>query len=100
MRVGTYALSKLSDTQMLQYFIHLHTICHEVHHFTSNRVKFHRVLHWWNTAQKMKISIKIFYSKCDQIVGLVKFTEEIINGKLHLRCSEIELLQVELLNST
>ena len=48
----------------------------------------------------MKFSIKIFYCRCDQIVDLVKFTEEIINGKLHFRCSEMELLQVELLNST
>ena len=50
--------------------------------------------------KKMKFSIKIFYSKCDQIVDLVKFTEEILNEKLHFRCSEIELLQLELLNST
>ena len=46
----------------------------------------------------MKFSIKIFYSKCDQIVDLVKFTEEILNEKLHFRCSEMELLQLELLS--
>ena len=30
------------------------------------------------TAQKMKFSIKDFFSKCD-----VTFTEEVLNGKLH-----------------
>ena len=35
-----------------------------------------------HTAQKMKFSIKDFFSKCDQIQ--VTFTEEILNGKLHL----------------
>ena len=43
------------------------------------------------TAQKMKFSIKDFFSKCDQIrmetVDLVKFTEEILNGKLRFLCS-------------
>ena len=34
-----------------------------------------------NTAQKMKFSIKDFFSKCDQI------TEEILNGKLQFLCS-------------
>ena len=33
-----------------------------------------------NTTQKMKFSIKDFFSKCDQCVT---FTEEILNGKLH-----------------
>ena len=32
------------------------------------------------TAQKMKFTSKYFY-------GLVTFTEEILNGKLHLLCS-------------
>ena len=32
-----YALPKLSGTQMLQYFIPLRTICHEVHNFRSNK---------------------------------------------------------------
>ena len=36
------------------------------------------------TAQKMKFSIKGFFSKCDH---LVTFTEEIFNGKLHFFCS-------------
>ena len=36
-----------------------------------------------NTAQKMKFSIKDFFSKCD----LVTFTEEILNGKSHFLCS-------------
>ena len=44
-----------------------------------------------NTAQKMKFSIKDFFSKCDQIrsflADLVTFTEEIPNGKLHFLCS-------------
>ena len=34
------------------------------------------------TAQKMKLSIMDFFSKCDQIL----FTEEIVNGKLHFLC--------------
>ena len=33
----------------------------------------------------MKFSIKDFVSNCDQIK---KFTEEILNGKLHFLCSE------------
>ena len=42
-----------------------------------------------NNAQKMKFSIKGFFSKCDQIrVDLVTFTEEIFNGKLYFLCSE------------
>ena len=35
---------------------------------------------------KMKFSIKVFLSKCDHGLygfGLVTFTEEILNGKLH-----------------
>ena len=40
------------------------------------------------TAQKMKFSIKGLFSKCDQIVDLVTFTEEILDGKLHFLCSE------------
>ena len=35
----------------------------------------------FNTAQKMKFSIKEFFSKCEEI------TEEILNGKLHFLCS-------------
>ena len=39
------------------------------------------------TAQKMKFSIKGFFSNCDQIrrfsVDLVAFTEETLNGKRH-----------------
>ena len=37
-----------------------------------------------NTAQKKKFFIKDFLRKCD----LTKFTEKIINGKLHFLCSE------------
>ena len=43
------------------------------------------------TAQKMKFSIKNFFSKCDQIRRklqiFVSFTEEILNEKLHFLCS-------------
>ena len=44
------------------------------------------------TAQKMKFYIKDFFSKWDQIRSflgdLVTFIEEILNGKLHILCSE------------
>ena len=45
------------------------------------------------TAQKMKLSVKDFSSKCYQIcrklqIDLVTFTEEILNKKLHFLCSE------------
>ena len=47
-----------------------------------------------STAQKMKFSIKDFFSKCDQIrrklrmwSHLLKKSEEILNGKLHCLCS-------------
>ena len=40
-----------------------------------------------NTAQEMKFSIKDFLSKCDQIRS-----GEILNGKLHFLCSEINHL--------
>ena len=40
-----------------------------------------------NTEQKMRFSIKDFFSKCDQIrrkiADLFTFTEEILNGKPH-----------------
>ena len=42
------------------------------------------------TVQKMKFSIKDFFSECDQILqwmwptlDLITITEEILNGKLH-----------------
>ena len=41
-------------------------------------------------AQKLKFSMKDFFSKCDKIrnaADLVTFTEEILNGKLHFLCS-------------
>ena len=37
------------------------------------------------TAQKMKFSVKDFFSKCDQILT---FTKEVLNGKLPFLCSE------------
>ena len=44
-----------------------------------------------HTAQKMKFSIKDFFSKCDQIrrktADLIIFIEEISNAKLHFLCS-------------
>ena len=41
------------------------------------------------TAQKMKFSIKDFFSKCDQIrtADFVTFTEEIRDKKLNFLCS-------------
>ena len=43
------------------------------------------------TAQKMKFSIKDFFSKCVNVTksaaDLVTFTEEILNRKLHFLCS-------------
>ena len=39
---------------------------------------------WWNTAQKMKFSIKDFFSKCDQI-----------HRKLHFLVSEDELRSIK-----
>ena len=41
-----------------------------------------------NTTQKMKFSIKDFISKCDQIRKKLKNSEEFLNGKLYLLCSE------------
>ena len=47
------------------------------------------------TAQKMKFSIKDFFSKCDQMRSFLRiwapFTEEILNGKLQSLCSEYSL---------
>ena len=42
-------------------------------------------LSYISTAQKMKFSIKDFFSKCDQIC--MTFTEEMLNGKLHFLCN-------------
>ena len=43
------------------------------------------------TAQKMKFSIKVFFSKFDKnpqkTANIVKSTEENPNGKLHFLCS-------------
>ena len=43
-----------------------------------------------HTAQKMKFSVKNFFSKCDQIRSstLVTVIEKIFNGKLHILCSD------------
>ena len=50
------------------------------------------------TAQKMKFSIKDFFSKCDKIrrklwisqfsADFITFTGEILNGKFHILCSD------------
>ena len=40
------------------------------------------------TAQKMKFSIKDFFSKCDQIRSPTD-TEEILNGKVHFLCNDL-----------
>ena len=59
---------------------------HKERHTTHTRAK--RLTHHINTAEKMKFSIKDFSSKSDQIVvRLVRFTEEILNGKLYFLCS-------------
>ena len=50
-----------------------------------------------STAQKMKFSIKDFFSKFDQIrrkLDLVSFTQEILNGKLHFLCNVGNLLEI------
>ena len=41
----------------------------------------------------MKLSIKDFFSKCEQIT----FTEEILNGKLHFLCSVSYALQMTMM---
>ena len=45
----------------------------------------------WYTAQKMKFSMKNFFSKCDRIRRNMrkKSTEEIVNGKFNVLCSDI-----------
>ena len=66
---------------------------------------------YWYTAKKMKFSIKDFFTKCDQIrsflrfpAGLVTFTEEILNGKIDILCSDshvklwIALVFIEILD--
>ena len=57
----------------------------------------HRLSHGLDTAQKIKFSIKDFFSKCDQIRRILKkssITEEILNGKLHFFCSESSHLKL------
>ena len=47
-----------------------------------------------HTAQKMKFSVKDFFSKCDQIripEDLVTFTEEILNEKFHFLCNGTDI---------
>ena len=51
----------------------------------------HRDWKKYDTAQKIKFSIKDFFSKCDQNpqfpADLVTFTEEILNGNCYFLCS-------------
>ena len=76
--------SALRDRTHVQNLIRLYLsiFLHENNSFTNN-----------NTAQKIKFSIKDFFSKCDQtrsflrpqfFLDLVAFTEEILNETLHL----------------
>ena len=51
-----------------------------------------RVVYAKNTTQKMELSVKDFFSKCD-----LRFTEEILNGKLHFLCKE-SLIRRELIH--
>ena len=47
-----------------------------------------------HTAQKMKFSVKDFFSKCDQIripEDLITFTEEILNENFHFLCSGTDI---------
>ena len=39
------------------------------------------------TAQKNKVFVKDFFSKCKQFRSLFTFTKETLNGKLHFLCS-------------
>ena len=51
--------------------------------FYESGCSFMYYIHLVFSAQKMKLSLKDFFSKCDQIRDLFTFTEEILNGKLH-----------------
>ena len=46
------------------------------------------------TAQKMKFSIRISSVNVTKFAGanLVTFTEEILNGELHILCSDIHFI--------
>ena len=54
--------------------------------FNVNPLPLRRFLAHNLTAQKSKVSIKDFFSNCDQIRS--PFAKEILNGKLHFLCSE------------
>ena len=51
----------------------------------------HALYHKTYTSQKMKFSIKNFFSKCGST-----FSEEILNGKFHFLCSVKEMCYVML----
>ena len=44
----------------------------------------------------MKISIKDFFCKFDQIRSFLQFTKEILNGKLHFLCSAAFIIYYQL----
>ena len=65
-----------------------------IHFFQQQNSK---LSNYTDIAQKMKFSIKDFFSKCDQ--DLVTFTEEILNGKLHFLCSVMLTLDTRLVKN-
>ena len=52
-----------------------------------------------DTAQKMKFSFKVFFSKCDQIRSFLRiwshFTKETLYKKLYISCSVITQRLIE-----
>ena len=69
-----------------------------IRHYLSHTKNDHKTQGKWKiqltmtinfTEQKMRFSIKHFFSKCD----LVTFNEEIPNGKLHFLCSALFLVK-------
>ena len=61
--------------------------------YFSSRFRWTYLIYWlfwleiFHYTQKMKFSVKDFFSKRDQSANLVIFTEEIPNEKLHFLCS-------------
>ena len=70
---------------------------HEIFRINANKYKIKLKCQGYSTnrtAQKMKLSLKDFFSKCDQIrrpADLFTFTAEIFNGKLHFLCGIVKL---------
>ena len=64
-------------------FAHLFILQNDEWHWTICRIVFSTV---YNTAQKMKFSIKDFFSKCDQICKFLRIWSHLLkkyNGKPH-----------------